>query len=183
MFSSARCKCIDGTTQNKIADKISIDKIGSCLFLIPSRFFWIGFIICDIVSLAIQTVGGVLVSSAKNYEQLSHGAGVMRSGIIFQFSNTVVFVVLVLGTMLRLRKKGTTLVSVASWPVIIAMCVSTLMLLIRNGYRIVELSDGWKGHLMRTEGYLIGLDMVPMAVAIGVFIVFSPSHFFGVRTK
>jgi hypothetical protein len=55
------------------------------------------------------------------------------------------------------------------------------MLLIRNGYRIVELSDGWKGHLMRTEGYLIGLDMVPMAVAVGVFIVFSPSHFFGER--
>ena len=51
------------------------------------------------------------------------------------------------------------------------------MVLIRNSYRIVELSDGWKGHLMRTEGFLIGLDMVPMAVAVGAFVVFSPSLF------
>lgn len=160
-----------------LADKSSIEKIGPCLFLIPSRFFWVGFIICDIVSLAIQTVGGVQVSSAQDYKQLSNGAGVMRAGIIFQFSNTVVFVVLLLGTVLRLRRKRTTLVSVARWPVIITMCVSTLMVLVRNGYRIVELSDGWKGHLMRTEGYLIGLDMAPMAVAIVTFIVFSPSFF------
>lgn len=100
----------------------------------------------------------------------------MRSGIIFQFSNTVVFVVLIIGVMFLLRKKRT-LVSQERWPVMTALCVSTLMILIRNGYRIVELSDGWKGHLMRTERYLIGLDMVPMAVGIGVFVVFPPSFF------
>ena len=157
--------------------KTSIEKIGPYLFLIPSKFFWIGFIICDIVSLAIQTVGGVKVSSAKTYGQLRHGAGIMRSGIIFQFSNTVVFVVLVLSTMLRSRRKSTTLVSLANWQVLVAIGVSTVMLLIRNAYRIVELSDGWKSHLMRTEDYLIGLDMVPMAVAIGVFIILPPSFF------
>lgn len=65
----------------------------------------------------------------------------------------------------------------------IAMCVSTLMVLIRNGYRIVELSEGWTGHLMRTETYLIDLDMVPMAVGIGTFVVFSPSFFFKQEDK
>lgn len=156
-------------------DKRSIEEIGPGLFRIRSTFFWAGFIICDIVSLAIQTVGGVEVSSATDYKQLRHGAGVMRAGIIFQFSNTVVFVVLILGTILRLRRKEITLVSVTGWPVVIAMCVSTLMVLIRNGYRIVELSDGWKGHLMRTEAYLIALDMAPMAVGIGAFVLFPPS--------
>lgn len=107
----------------------------------------------------------------------------MRAGIIFQFSNTVIFVVLIVGTILRLHRKGTTLVSIASWPVVIALGASTLMVLIRNGYRIVELSDGWKGHLMRTETYLIGLDMVPMAVGIGAFVVFSPSFFFREENK
>lgn len=107
----------------------------------------------------------------------------MRAGIIFQFSNTVVFVVLILGTILRLHRKGTTLVSITRWPVVIAMGVSTLMVLIRNGYRIVELSDGWKGHLMRTEKYLIGLDLVPMAVAIGAFVVCSPSFFLREENK
>ncbi|KAJ5176367.1 uncharacterized protein N7482_002244 [Penicillium canariense] len=153
-----------------------IDKISPRVFPIPSTIFWVGFIICDIISLAIQTVGGVLVSSAEDYEQLSHGGDVMRSGIIFQFSNTVIFVVLLVGVILRQQKRRT-LASQARWPVMTALCVSTLMVLIRNGYRIVELSDGWKGHLMHTERYLIGLDMVPMAVGIGAFVIFSPSFF------
>jgi hypothetical protein len=100
----------------------------------------------------------------------------MRSGIIFQFSNTLVFVVLIVGVMFLLRKRRT-LALQERWPVMTALCVSTLMVLIRNGYRIVELSGGWKGHLMRTERYLIGLDMVPMAVGIGSFVVFPPSFF------
>ena len=154
--------------------KASVDQIGPRLFLIRSRFFWIGFIIGDLVALAIQIVGGVLISSATNYEQISHGASVARAGIICQLSNTVVFVALIFATVLRLWGKGTTLVSVAGWPMMTAMCLSTLMILIRNGYRVVELSRGWNSHLMRTEGFLIGLDMAPMAVAIGAFIVFSP---------
>ena len=55
-----------------------------------------------------------------------------------------------------------------------AMCLSTLMILVRNGYRVVELSHGWNSYLVGTEGFLIGLDLVPMAVAVGAFILFSP---------
>ena len=60
----------------------------------------------------------------------------------------------------------------------IAMWVSTLMVFMRNAYRIAELSGGWKGHLMRTEWYLVALDMAPMAVAVAAFVLFSPSFFF-----
>ena len=105
-----------------------------------------------------------------------------RSGIIFQFSNTVIFIVLLLVTMIALRIKRTALTSVVGWPVTCAMCVSTLMVLVRNGYRIVELSEGWTSHLMRTELYLIGLDMVPIALAIGIFLVFPPAFLFGSKT-
>lgn len=130
------------------------------------------------VSLAIQTVGGVEVSSAQDLQDIRHGGSVMCAGIIFQFSNTVVFAVLVLAAVLRLQRKTLTLLDVAGWPTMVAMCVSTLMLLLRNAYRIVELSEGWNGHVMRTEVYVIGLDMVPMAIAIGCFVIFSPSLFF-----
>ncbi|KAJ5999728.1 hypothetical protein N7481_000137 [Penicillium waksmanii] len=155
-----------------------LENTGDRLFHIPPKFFWIAFIILDIISLAIQTVGGVLVSSAQNYDQLNHGSNIMRSGIIFQFSNTVLFVALMLGTAFRLRAKGIRLLSITGWPVLVAMWGSTLMVLVRNAYRIAELSGGWRGHLMRTEWYLVALDMVPMAIAVGAFIVFSPSLFF-----
>jgi RTA1 like protein len=162
----------------RIADSTSIAKLRTQLFSIPNWCYWAGFVVCDIVSLAIQTVGGVEVSNAQNLQDISHGGSVMRAGIIFQFSNTIVFAVLVLATILRLNRNSLTLLDVAGWPAMLCMCVSTLMVLLRNGYRIVELSDGWEGHVMRTEGYLIGLDMVPMAVAIGSFLIFSPSLFF-----
>lgn len=161
----------------------SIDKIKPYPFIIPSKFFWIGFIICDAVSIAIQTVGGAKISESKNYAQLRHGASVARSGIIFQFSNTVFFIVLLVVTMIVLRIKRVTLTSVVRWPVSCAMCVSTLMMLIRNGYRIVELSDGWTSHLMRTELYLIGLDMVPIALAIGIFVLFPPTFLLGEKDE
>lgn len=118
------------------------------------------------------------MSSGQDLQAINHGGSMMRAGIIFQFCNTVVFAMLVLATMLRLRRKSSTLLDVAGWPAMAALCVSTLMLLLRNGYRIVELSDGWEGHVMRTEDYLISLDMVPMALAIGSVTAFSPSLFF-----
>lgn len=154
-----------------------IEKSGRRLFSIPSKLFWIGFIIFDIISLSIQTVGGVEVSSAQDFNDLSHGSAVMRSGIIFQFSNTVLFAVLLLGATVSLKRRNIPLSSVARWPIIVTLCLSTLMILIRNAYRILELGGGWNGHLMRTEIYLIGFDMVPMAVAVGIFVIFSPNFF------
>lgn len=102
----------------------------------------------------------------------------MRSGIIFQFSNTLIFIILIVGAIFRVRMKGIWVSSVAGWPAMMAMWISTLMVFIRNAYRIAELSGGWKGHLMRTEWYLVALDMGPMAVAVAAFVVFSPSLFF-----
>jgi magnesium-transporting ATPase (P-type) len=150
----------------------------SRLFYMPSWFYWTAFIVCDIVALSIQTVGGVEVSSAYNHSDLNHGVRVIQAGVAFQFSNTVMFVLLVLATNFRLQKKGPTIISTAGWPAMVVMCVSTLMLLIRNGYRIFELSAGWHGRLLRTQGYLIGLDMAPMAVAVAAFILLSPCLFF-----
>jgi hypothetical protein len=54
--------------------------------------------------LAIQAVGGIKVSSAQNYDQLTAG-DVMRLGIIFQFSNTIVLALLIVGARLRVRQK------------------------------------------------------------------------------
>jgi hypothetical protein len=128
--------------------------------------------------MAIQTVGGVQVSSAESFQEIGQGGTVMRAGIIFQFSNTAVFALLVLAAMFRLSRKTMKFQDAAGWPMMVALWVSTLMLLLRNTYRIVELSQGWNGYVMRTEAYLICLDMAPIAVAIGSFVVFSPSFFF-----
>lgn len=72
------------------------------LFLIHSHSF--GRFIMRYHLLAIQAVGGIKVSSAQNYDQLTAG-DVMRLGIIFQFSNTIVLALLIVGARLRVRQK------------------------------------------------------------------------------
>lgn len=127
--------------------------------------------------MAIRTVGGVEVSSVQDIQAASHGGSVMRAGIIFQFSNNIIFAMLLLFVQLQVWQRGAPLSRSVGRPAILAVWIWTIMLLLRNGYRIVGLSDEWDGHIMRTEGYLLGLDMIPMALAIGAFAIFSPSLF------
>ena len=164
-----------------MVDCDSIEILGIRLLSIPNSWYWASFVTFDMVALAIQTVGGVEVSSAQDLQAANHGGNVMRAGIIFQFSNTALFTMLLLAAQIRMRQRGMPISKSVGRPAILVLWTSTLMLLLRNGYRIVELSQGWNGHVMRTENYLIGLDMAPMALAIGVFVVFPPSIFLKTR--
>ena len=160
-----------------------IAKSNTRLFSLPNRCYWMFFIFCDIVSLAIQTVGAVEVSNLSvlesgNPESIKHGNNILRSGIAFQLSNTVMFSILILAAILWQRSRSqTTLLELAGWPIMFSISLSTVMLLIRNAFRVFELGGGYNNSVMRTERYLIGWDMVPMAVAIGILTVFSPCCF------
>ena len=177
-FAECRLQTSHLTT---LSDIDSIEKLEFKLFNFPNWLYWAFFVACDIISLAIQIVGGVEVSNARDIGSVESGGSIMRAGIIFQFSNTICFTVLILITVVRLRKHTLRLPALAGWSTLSAMCIATLMLLIRNGYRIVELSEGWYGYIMRSERYLIALDMVPMSVAIFFLVVFAPQMFLSPR--
>ncbi len=55
-----------------------------------------------------------------------------------------------------------------------AIGVSTLFVLIRCIYRIVEMADGWSGYLATTEVFFDVLDGLMITLAIAVFIPFHP---------
>jgi predicted transcriptional regulator of viral defense system len=48
------------------------------------------------------------------------------------------------------------------------------MMILRGFYRSVELAQGWTGYLITHEAYIIGLDAVPMVIAMGTLAVLSP---------
>ena len=48
------------------------------------------------------------------------------------------------------------------------------MMVLRGVYRSIELVQGWRGYLITHEGYVIGLDAVPMMIAMGVLANFNP---------
>ena len=47
----------------------------------------------------------------------------------------------------------------------------------RSFYRVIELSQGYTGHLSTTEGYFYGLDALPLWLAITVYVAVWPGKF------
>jgi len=56
----------------------------------------------------------------------------------------------------------------------ISITISTLMMILRGFYRSIELAQGWTGYLITHERYIIGLDAVPMVIAMGTLAILSP---------
>lgn len=48
---------------------------------------------------------------------------------------------------------------------------------IRSFYRVVELSQGYQGHLATTEAFFYGLDTLPLFLAISIYTPFWPGRF------
>ena len=54
---------------------------------------------------------------------------------------------------------------------------SAFCIIVRNFYRAVELSQGWKGYLITHEVYFAVLDGALMAMSVGVFNIFFPARY------
>lgn len=47
---------------------------------------------------------------------------------------------------------------------------------IRCVYRVIELSQGYRGHLATTEAFFYGLDSLPLFIAVAVYTPFWPGR-------
>ena len=43
-------------------------------------------------------------------------------------------------------------------------------------YRVIELSQGYRGHLATTEAFFYGLDSLPLFIAVAVYTPFWPGR-------
>lgn len=48
---------------------------------------------------------------------------------------------------------------------------------VRCVFRTVELSEGFQGHLTTTESYFYALDVLPLLIALVIYIPFWPGRF------
>jgi hypothetical protein len=55
-----------------------------------------------------------------------------------------------------------------------AIIVSDAAIIMRAVYRVIELAQGWRGHLITTEAYFYCLDTAPMIVCMAVWIIGHP---------
>ena len=151
------------------------------------------FIPCDIISLVLQAIGGGMASVASNnHKSPDTGDHIMVAGLAFQVLTLGVFILLctdfAIRTARNTRELGADEALDASYATLrasmkfkgflVALAVATLGIFIRSIYRVIELSQGWEGHLIKIEKYFIVLEGAMVVVAVVALNLFHPGWCF-----
>ncbi|KAG6830041.1 hypothetical protein H0H92_002459 [Tricholoma furcatifolium] len=140
------------------------------------------FVTSDVVTFLIQASGGGLSASPA---QSTLGSRIFLTGLILQLISFTIFSV-IYGTFLyrvytqdpQIWSQDDSKKKTDDWRALAgALCISCLGILIRSFYRVIELSEGYRGYLATSEGYFYGLDTLPLLVAISIFTPFWPGRF------
>lgn len=120
----------------------------------------------------MQAVGGGIASAEANKGvSAAPGTHFLVAGIGLQLVSMTAFSVCFIVYLVRSRK--------APMPkneklVVYSMTLSLVCVYIRSAYRVVELSEGWKGYLITHERYFVALDAAMMVIAVWSFVGLDP---------
>jgi len=157
----------------------------------PKQYMYI-FIPCDVIALSVQGTGAGMASVAFNHGHYSHpGNNLLLAGLIFQVASLVVFMGLCLDfaiqVWMRSKKEGldTTSSNLAGSPkfrgFVAALIISTVCILVRSIYRVIEKRGGWTGHLMKDEKLFIILEGFLVTISVVILNAFHPGMGMGPR--
>lgn len=127
-------------------------------------------------------------AASHNNTDPSNGNHIMIAGLAFQVITLLVFMILAadfaLTTYKRSKALGTTQAldqthtklrnSFKFRGFLYALTFATLCIFTRSVYRVAELSEGWEGHLIKTQKYFIGLEGAIVAAGVLALNVFHP---------
>lgn len=164
----------------QIARHLGVDEY----LLISPRRITVVFILSDVTTFLIQAIGGALSVSANHVDQALVGSRVFLAGLAAQLVSFIVFTCVYLLFLWRVRKHRPEVWSVdkdKAWSndwraLAAALFISCIGILIRSVFRVVELSEGFQGHLATSEAFFYALDTLPLFMAIAIYIPFWPGR-------
>ncbi|OLN96572.1 Sphingoid long-chain base transporter RSB1-like protein 2 [Colletotrichum chlorophyti] len=132
----------------------------------PRLYYWT-FIPVDIVSLVLQAVGGALSSVGTTKKDVDTGVNISLAGLVLQVVSLLVFCGLFADYMISyIRLPSRSEMSMRLKVFLSFLGLSTVLILLRCVYRIVELHEGYFSHWFRDEPLFIGLESVVMSLAV-----------------
>lgn len=147
---------------------------------IPPRWVKIIFVTSDICTFCVQAAGGGMQTS-DDYQTANTGNNVFLAGVSAQGASYLLFTALILVAHYRLifkRQDGNRfkLFNVQEPTVIMLnlLYISSIGILVRSVYRIVEMAQGYGGYLYTHEVFTFTLDALPLVIAIGVWALYWP---------
>ena len=125
----------------------------------PPRLIYYVFIVCDVISLALQAAGGALSSTSSGSDR--SGVSIAKAGLSFQVATLTIFSILTIDYFLKSRKVWRS----QHWPKVFTaflglLALATVLILIRCCYRIYELRDGYSqdSTALRDQSLFNGLE-------------------------
>ncbi|KAI0823126.1 RTA1-like protein [Trametes gibbosa] len=151
--------------------------------LIPPQRITIVFVVSDISTFLVQAAGALL-SISKDVKISKTGEHIFLAGLVLQLASFAVFVILALRFLYRVKSRDPHVWAVDAekpwhrdWRTLaLVLIVSSVGILIRCVYRVIELSQGFRGHLATTEAFFYALDSLPLFVAVAVYTPFWPAR-------
>ena len=145
------------------------------------KFYYILFIVCDVISLIFQSVGGGMSSSSEGGSQT--GVNIALFGLSFQVFTLSVWIALSIDYALRYKndvsRGNAGRIADGRFKVFVAfLSLATLCIFTRCVFRIAELSEGYSGTLLKQEGLFIGLEGVLVVVATFALAIGHPGLVF-----
>jgi hypothetical protein len=157
---------------------------GARISRIPPVYYTRLFIGCDIISLILQAAGGGIASSAEEGDQEGQdlGTNIMLGGVAFQVFTLSMFMALCAEFAVRvMRKSGELDMNFATVResrrfriFLYVLATSTITIMIRSVFRLIEMAQGWDGELAGNETMFFVLEGVMVIVAVGILNIWHP---------
>lgn len=168
----------------RIARYLHCDKY---LLIRPTRVT-IVFVTADLITFAIQALGGTLVvSDPGDLDRVELGGNLFKVGFILQVLCFSFFCLLVAIFAHRVRSRERSIWTAdadahkpwhSDWRALLgALVVACVTVMIRSVYRMAESLEGLHGKLATTEWIFYVFDVVPLCICIATFVPFWPPRF------
>ncbi|GAA97226.1 uncharacterized protein L969DRAFT_14685 [Mixia osmundae IAM 14324] len=159
------------------------------------------FVASDIFTFLVQGAGGGLIASGSSTGQI-----IFLVGLAGQGASYALFCVLFVSAHIRIvrarrrttfsNEKAGSQATLANhdgddapavqptaydqpfWTVFACLYATSVPILIRSVYRVIELAVGYNGVLYNHEKYFLGLDALPLLVAVAIWLPLWPSRYF-----
>ncbi|KAF3049685.1 hypothetical protein E8E11_010144 [Didymella keratinophila] len=154
----------------------------------PKLYTYI-FVGCDLLALILQAIGGALAATAKDKRGSDQGVRVMIAGLISQVVTMAWFLALWADFVIRHRRaRGRTTIKLGMYEALEAsdgfkwfqwsLFVATGLIFVRCVYRVVELWEGFGGHLANHEASFMVFEGPMIILAVGGLTWFHPGRVF-----
>ncbi|KIY71301.1 hypothetical protein CYLTODRAFT_369641 [Cylindrobasidium torrendii FP15055 ss-10] len=139
----------------------------------PSRVATI-FVASDILTFIIQGAGAGMITNPDHFET---GKNIFVAGVVLQAASYYLFVVLLVIMHVRVKRAGVTKGTERWWKAIWLLYFSSVFIIVRTVYRIIE-GQSTRGSSLRShEAYFYFLDFLPLILAIIVYVPWWPGEY------